>query len=186
MAAVADHIWEQTGVSRLEEITFHHSDTVRGWACYVVALEQSFSLAQRLAKIRPLADDPHYGVREWAWLAVRPHVVTDLAPAIRQFKTWVKHPAPNIRRFAVEITRPRGVWCAHLTALKERPREALPLLEPVKSDPSRYVQDSVANWLNDASKSQPDWVRELCKRWQRESDSAGTARICQRALRSIR
>jgi 3-methyladenine DNA glycosylase AlkC len=185
MAVVADHIWEQTGVTRLQEITFHPSDTVRGWACYVVALEESFSLAQRLNAIRPLADDPHFGVREWAWLAVRPRVAAELAPAMRQFKTWVKHPAPNIRRFAIETTRPRGVWCAHLTALKERPQEALALLDPVKSDPARYVQDSVANWLNDASKTRPDWVRDLCKRWQRESPTAETARICQRALRSL-
>lgn len=185
MAVVADHIWEQTGISQLNEITLHPSDTVRGWACYVVALETSYSLAQRLDRIRRLADDPHFGVREWAWLAIRPHVIEDLSPAIRQFKTWVKHPAPNIRRYAVEITRPRGVWCAHLPALKQRPQDALPLLDPVKSDPSRYVQDSVANWLNDASKSQPDWVRDLCNRWLIASPTPETERICQRATRSI-
>jgi 3-methyladenine DNA glycosylase AlkC len=99
---------------------------------------------------------------------------------------WVKDANANVRRCAVEATRPRGVWCAHIDSLKTDPSPGLALLEVVRSDPSRYVQKSVANWLNDASKSRPDWVRSVCKRWKKESRTAETAWIINHATRTIR
>lgn len=83
------------------------------------------------------------------------------------------------------MTRPQGVWAKHIAALKENPEMALPLLEIVKSDLSKYVQDSVGNWLNDAEKSQPEWVLQVCRTWEEESRTKETMRILKRAQRSL-
>ncbi len=164
----------------------HRSDIVRGWAAYAACAEPDQPLAERLEVLRPLADDPHFAVREWAWLALRPHVAADLPQAFALLRPWTAEASPNLRRFAVEVTRPRGVWCGHLPSLKADPAPGLVLLEPVRADASRYVQDSVANWLNDASKTHGPWVEALCGRWRDEASGPHTAYIIRRACRSLR
>lgn len=164
----------------------HPSDTVRGWAVYQIANLPGLSLAERLELVRPLADDPHFGVREWAWLALRPYCLSGLSSMLELLQPWVKDHSANIRRFACEITRPRGVWCAHISDLKTHPNQALPLLQPLRQDNSRYVQNSLANWLNDASKTNSEWVVNLCQEWLQQCDSSATQYICRRAQRSIR
>ncbi|AQR68900.1 DNA alkylation repair protein [Janthinobacterium sp. LM6] len=169
----------------LASLQGHVSDTVRGWACFAIAAQPGWPLPQRLVAMRPLADDGHFGVREWAWLALRPRLAEHLPDAIALLAPWTADPSERVRRFACEALRPRGVWCAHIAELKEEPQLALPLLQPLRADPAVYVQDSVANWLNDAAKGQPDWVRSLCAQWLLESPVAATARICKRAQRSL-
>lgn len=176
------------GVGRpfaLERLARHPSDTARGWACFIIGAAADMELSSRLEAIRPYADDPHFGVREWSWMAVRPHVAAELEAAIALLTGWTTDPSARIRRFASEVIRPRGVWSTHIGALKQQPEMALPILEALRADPSVYVQDSVANWLNDAGKSRPDWVRALCARWSIEAPDPETARICKRALRSM-
>ncbi|AIQ36304.1 DNA alkylation repair protein [Paenibacillus sp. FSL R5-0345] len=163
----------------------HLSDSVRCWAAYMIGLNQSLSLSQKLTAIRPFAADDHFGVREISWMALRESVITELHESIKLLERWVHDQDPNIRRYAIELTRPHGVWAKHITALKEDPVIALPLLEPLKSDSVKYVQDSVSNWLNDASKSNPDWVLQLSENWLMSSDTKATKRIVTRATRSI-
>lgn len=185
MALAARLIHERRGFAAVGELRDHVSDTARGWACFTIGAAEDMTLAARLAAIQPFSDDHHFGVREWSWMAVRPHITADLDNAIALLAGWTAEPSERLRRFASEATRPRGVWCAHLGPLRQQPEKALPVLEPLRDDPAPYVQDSVGNWLNDASKDRPDWVRTLCARWGAESTAPATAQICKRALRSI-
>ena len=74
---------------------------------------------------------------------------------------------------------------AHIASLKREPGKALPILSSLRADPSNYVQDSVANWLNDAAKDQPAFVRDLCTQWLQGTSTDATRRICQRAQRNL-
>ena len=47
------------------------------------------------------------------------------------------------------------------------------------------MQNSVANWHNDASKSQGAWVREVGARWLQDSPTTATRYIVKRALRTL-
>ena len=164
----------------------HASDTLRGWGAFVVAGDQNSTLRDLLSQIKPFADDHHFAVREWAWLAIRPQLAEQLEDALRLLQPWAEHSSANLRRFACEALRPRGVWCAHIKALKEKPELAESLINTLRADPDRYVQDSVGNWLNDAYKTRPDWVQSLCATWLSESDNTATQYTVKRALRSAK
>lgn len=164
----------------------HPSDMARAWAAYMVLADDRVPLGKRLDLARRFAADPHMGVRECAWDSFRPHLVKDLARGLRLLRPWVRDKRDAVRRCAVEATRPRGVWTEHIEALKKDPAPGLPLLEPLRSDPSDYVRKAVGNWLNDASKTRPDWVRAVCRRWTKESRTPETRAIVRRALRTLR
>jgi 3-methyladenine DNA glycosylase AlkC len=158
----------------------HSSDTVRGWLCYAIAkkhpikdiLQQPELFFQILDWIKPLAADQHFGVREWAWLAIRQHWIAyfqsifinpsslknhlnDLnqQPFFWQtFNTWVQSNDENIRRFMIELTRPKGVWCKQFSDVGLFANNFGIYLTTLAFDPSLYVRKSVANWLNDLFK----------------------------------
>ncbi len=163
----------------------YKADAVRCWACYVVCANINLNLTQKIKALEALATDAHFGVRELAWMALRPSIANELTVGINELAKWSLHKNENLRRFASECTRPRGVWCSHINALKENPELGLDILEPLKSDSSKYVRDSVGNWLNDAAKTQAQWVKLCCARWQNESKTKETDYIIKRALRSL-
>lgn len=184
-SGLAEQVAQNNDCDLLQLFSEHPSDIVRCWATYLIGNNAELSLAQMLDAIRPFAADRHFNVRECAWCDVRKNIAQDLTGSLSILSAWARDKDENIRRFASEVTRPRGVWCEHIVLLKQNPELGLPILEPLKSDESKYVRDSVGNWLNDASKSQPEFVRELCKRWVKESNTNETRYIIKKALRTI-
>ncbi len=171
--------------SILEKLSTHTSDSIRCYAPYLISLNEKLSLHEKLNQSKDLISDKHFGIREVVWMALRPEIDKNLTVAISILSEWTSSENENIRRFTTEATRPRGVWCKHIEVLKENPEIGLPILESLKSDSSKYVQDSVGNWLNDASKTRPDFVIKLCNTWQKESDTTATQKIIKRAKRTI-
>lgn len=169
----------------LSVMAHHNADLVRCWATYTIGKNNNLSISEVLQQIQPFAADKHFGVREICWMAVRNKIAANLEKSITILSGWTLNEDENIRRFTTEATRPRGVWCEHIQALKQNPTLALTILEPLKSDLAKYVQDSVGNWLNDASKTQPEFVQEVCRRWEKESGTKETKYIIKKALRTL-
>lgn len=187
--AIGTGIFEQATQNKdedfLEILSKHTSDLVRCWATYTIGKNTELTIDRALEQIQPFAADKHFGVREISWMTVRQKIVAELEKGIEILSKWALNEDENIRRFATEVTRPRGVWCEHIEILKQNPALALTILEPLKSDPAKYVQDSVGNWLNDAGKTQPGFVVELCENWEKESGTKETGYIIKKALRTI-
>lgn len=179
-----------SAIQRFEEPAFqwvaqHRSDIVRQWAAYAVNdPTRSMPLPMRLNLTLPFAADPHMSVRECAWMAFRPYLAAALSEGLKLLEPVSRSYDANLRRFAVEVSRPRSVWGTHIASLKREPAQALALLENVLQDESKYVRLSVGNWLNDASKTRPDWVRAICDRWSKNTNKY-TEAIIRRGLRTL-
>ncbi|MEW7292035.1 DNA alkylation repair protein [Aquimarina sp. 2304DJ70-9] len=168
----------------LNYLASHTSDVPRCWAAYWAGLRET-EIENRLNVIKPYCADTHFGVREVAIFTTKEAIIMNLDKAISILSKWTSDEDENIRRYAVEVTRPIGVWTKKIDALKENPEKGITILEPLKSDTSKYVRDAVGNWLNDASKTQPDWVQRICNQWKKESTTKETQYILKKALRSI-
>jgi 3-methyladenine DNA glycosylase AlkC len=180
---IAEHLHQLGGASLRTKLQDHPSDSVRIWASLMLALE-AHPLKERLDLTRMFAADSHMGVREYAWMSFRPFLVEKLSQGLKLLEPFATDSDSNLRRFASEVSRPRGVWTTAIAALRKDPAQALPLLEHLKSDPEKYVQTSVGNWLNDASKDQAAWVQSVCARWA-QIDSPNTRWIIKHGLRTL-
>ncbi len=172
--------------ANIKKIATHQSDIIRCYSAYLIALDTTKNTTEKLENSKHLIKDSHFGVREIIWMALRPCVEKNLSESLGLLEKWTGSSNENIRRFTTEVIRPRGVWCKHLKELKEKPEMALPILEKLKADKSKYVQNSVANWLNDASKTKANFVKKTCNKWELESNVKETKYIVKRALRSLR
>ena len=167
-----------------EFLRSHPSDVVRCWGCWAESMQQN-AISDLLTAMYRYAADTHFGVREVVIFATKERLAEDLVSSIDILSGWTSAEDENVRRYAAEVLRPVWVWTKKIAQLQETPEMGLPLLAPLKSDASKYVQNSVANWLNDASKSNPEWVRSVCDTWKDQSDTKETNYIVKRALRSI-
>lgn len=97
--------------------------------------------------------------------AVRPFIIGHEKRMMAQMAVWAKDENEHVRRLASEGCRPQLPWGQALRRFKEDPAPVLVILEQLKADPSLYVRKSVANNLNDISKTHPDLVAKIAQAW---------------------
>lgn len=102
--------------------------------------------------------------------AVRPFIINHEARMMRQMEEWAGHDNEHVRRLASEGCRPQLPWGQALSSFKKDPSPVLDVLERLKADPSLYVRKSVANNLNDISKTHPALVAKIARHWYGENE----------------
>ncbi len=99
--------------------------------------------------------------------AIRPFLIKYPKKTLDVMYQWSKSDNLHLKRLASEGTRPYLPWGIKLQQFINDPTPVLPILEQLKNDPSKYVQNSVANNLNSISKDNPDIVIKTLREWKK-------------------
>ncbi len=82
---------------------------------------------------------------------------------MKELLNWSRDSHYHVRRLVSEGTRPKLPWAQKITIPIE---SALPILDNLYTDNTRFVTRSVANHLNDISKTNPELVLKTLEKWQ--------------------
>lgn len=115
---------------------------------------------------------------------IRPFIEKYPDKTMKAMLKWSKHKNSHVRRLASEGGRPRLPWATKLQGFIKDPSPLLPILDQLKDDPSKYVQKSVANCINDILKDNLSIGKTLLESWV---PHAGKERkwIIKHALRNL-
>ena len=141
---------------------------------------QVYGLNDFKTSIKTLEKYTQYSTAEFA---IRPFIEKYPKETMDQLSKWSTHKNEHLRRLASEGTRPKLPWASPLRDFIADPTPCLPILENLKNDNSLYVRKSVANHLNDISKSQPQLVLKITNQWYGKTNH--TNWIVKHALRTL-
>ncbi|WP_306461201.1 DNA alkylation repair protein [Shimia sediminis] len=100
---------------------------------------------------------------------IRPFLNRWPEETLARLEAWAGDGNYHVRRLVSEGTRPKLPWAKAITM---DPMRALPLLDRLHADPTRYVTRSVANHLNDIAKIDPEAVVARLGEWHQEGRQA--------------
>lgn len=154
----------RTAIGIIDKVVMNHGTWLNNFAGFFPAFVEIYGQdeADWDVSMAALARYTQYATAEFA---VRWFIINHEERMMEQMYTWSKDENEHIRRLASEGCRPALPWGQALTSFKKNPSPILPILEQLKTDPSMYVRKSVANNLNDISKTHPDLVLKLAKKW---------------------
>ncbi len=117
--------------------------------------------------------------------AIRPFIEKYPEQTMARMETWSMDSNKHIRRLSSEGGRPRLPWATKFQMFIDDPSPLLPILENLKDDPSKYVQKSVANCLNDILKDNPEIAKKIIRKWSTDATKERIW-IIKHALRNLR
>ncbi|WP_062047419.1 DNA alkylation repair protein [Bacillus sp. JCM 19034] len=116
--------------------------------------------------------------------AIRPYITNSPDQTYIVLQRWLTDSNSHVRRLVSEGTRPRLPWAKKINVIKNDVTNHFHLLEPLLNDPSPYVRKSVANHINDLSKSHTEqtvnWLETIIN-----GDKPYHHKIVQHGLRTL-
>ena len=103
---------------------------------------------------------------EWA---IRTFLEQEEAKTLTYLRACAQSDNCHVRRLVSEGTRPRLPLASRLYSFMNDPTPVLQLLKLLKGEPTRLVQRSIANNLNDIGKDNPDAVISFLSQWKKEN-----------------
>ena len=116
--------------------------------------------------------------------ALRPFLNRWPEETLSDLTGWLDHPHYHVRRLVSESTRPKLPWGKKIGL---KPSDPIPFLDRLHSDPTRFVTRSVANHLNDISKTDSLLTVETLEKWHSEArqDAKELQWMTRHALRTL-
>jgi 3-methyladenine DNA glycosylase AlkC len=130
--------------------------------------------------LHALKEFTKFGTSEFA---IREYLKRDLQGTLKVMNKWADDKNVHVRRLASEGSRPRLPWSFSLPGIMNNPELTRPILEKLKGDDELYVKKSVANHLNDFSRTSTDWMLNLIGGWDKKDEN--TAWIIKHASRTL-
>lgn len=118
--------------------------------------------------------------------AIRTLLAAYPAQTLARMQAWSTHDSVHVRRLASEGVRIRLPWAKKLDVTQANADEVTAILSNLRHDPSKFVQKSVGNNLNDLYKEHPALAVAIIDAWLASEPSAATLWIIKHGQRSLR
>ncbi|MGW4720516.1 hypothetical protein [Nocardia sp. NPDC004260] len=149
-----------------------YSDFIARYGCTRRNLESSLNALKELTK--------HFTAED----ALRYFINAFPDETMNTVRIWSHDPDYHVRRLASEGTRPVLPWSPRINLPIDT---AIPVLDNLYSDTSRFVTQSVANHVNDITRTDPDLALSILNQWRTSNNQrlAEMTFIINQSLRTL-
>ena len=153
-----------TAIGVIDKVVMNYGNWLEGFSWFFPTFVEVYGQDEKDWEVSMGALE-RYTIYASSEMAVRPFIIKHEKRMMEQMYAWSKHEDELVRRLSCEGCRPALPWAPALNSFKKDPTPVLSILERLKADPSLHVRKSVANNLNDISKTHPDLVVKIAKEW---------------------
>lgn len=152
------------------------------WTWPIAAIVEHHGLEYRKASLELIYEITKRGTGEFA---IRQFIEQDPDYLYKVMNKWSKDSNFHVRRLSSEGWRPKLPWAKKLDVYWDNPSPMFDVLTRLNNDPSRYVQNSVANHMGDWLKIDKERASNVLMNWA-NTTHANTKWIIRHSIRNLR